>query len=118
MQFDFDQVAFDFEPLTFDFGGIEPMTEKKQNYDAGTPTPPTPAHEKKEPHEFWGMSTAQFYRKAEGETLALHLVTSETLQGELIGAGRYDLVLLVDDDRRVLVPKGAIAWAEIVAPQK
>lgn len=122
MQFDFEPIAFDFDTarfefdqaalqnFTFDFGGIQTMTEKKADYDAGT----TPAPEKKEPPEFWGMSTAKFYRKAEGETLTLHLVTSETLQGELIGAGRYDLVLLVDDERRVLVPKGAITWAEIL----
>jgi sRNA-binding regulator protein Hfq len=61
----------------------------------------------------WGTSEASFYNDAEGETITVHMVTGETLSGELIGLDTYNIVILPDSGKRVLLSKHAIAYAHV-----
>jgi sRNA-binding regulator protein Hfq len=61
----------------------------------------------------WGTSEASFYNDAEGETITVHMVTGETLSGELIGLDTYNVVILPDNGKRILLSKHAIAYAHV-----
>jgi sRNA-binding regulator protein Hfq len=61
----------------------------------------------------WGTSSQTFFNDAEGETLTVHLMTGDTVTGELIGLDTFDIVILPEGGNKIIVPKHAIAYAHI-----
>ena len=71
------------------------------------------AKAKPRPIQFWGLRAAAFYEQCEGEMITLHLANGEDLAGEIVGVDQYDVVLNPGGDRRLLVPKHAIAYVAL-----
>jgi len=60
--------------------------------------------------QYWGLRSATFYERCEGEDITIHLMIGEELRGELLGVDRYDVTLASDDGKTLLIPKHAIAY--------
>jgi len=63
--------------------------------------------------QYWGLRSADFYERCEGEVITIHLMTSEELHGELLGVDRYDVTFAPSDGKTLLIPKHAIAYVAL-----